>query len=75
MGKLHWNLFTSVGWLWILIDFAYITIYDLESKFATDRALLPASVHSLRRVHLLTHSTRRLKSQANKFKEGFILSI
>ena len=75
MGELRWNLFTSMGWLWILIDFAYITIYDLEPKYATDGALLPAGVHSLERVRLLTHSTQRLISQANKFKEGFILSI
>ena len=75
MGKLHWNLFTSVGWLCILIDFVYITIYDLESKFATNGALLPAGVHSLERVRLLTHSTQRLISQANKFKEVFIFSI
>ena len=75
MGKLHWNLFTSVGWFWILIDFVYITIYVLKSKFTTDGALLPAGVYSLERVRLLTHSTQRLISQTNKFKEGFIFSI
>ena len=65
MGKLHWNLFTSVLWPWILLDFCIYNIYDLESKYATDRALLPAGVHSLERVRLLTHSTQRLISQAN----------